>query len=124
MRRTTVLLTVTLLAGTPALSLACEIWCSTPMAETHHTSIGCHRTSAESTASEHVIAAATECHEVPAITALLQKSWQSDTRSAPPIAAVHDSPALLAHRNVSHEGWPVFNGQVRRTSSLRAILRI
>lgn len=124
MRRATALPIVMLLAGTPGVSLACELWCNTPAAETHHSAVGCHRPPDASVPGEQVIPADAECHDAPAVTAFLSESRQPDTRSLTTVSAVHDLPAVLVRRDLMNEGWPVFNDQSARPPVFRAILRI
>lgn len=124
MRRTTVLLIVMLLAGSPGLSLACELWCTTSAAEAHHSAIGCHKTPDPGALDTQVSAAVADCHEAPAVTAFLNETRQPDTRSVTMIAASHDAPAVLVHRALIDEGWSVFNGQSARPPAFRTILRI
>lgn len=125
MRRPTVLLIVMLLvAGTPGVSLACELWCNTPAAETHHSAIGCHRAPDAGVAGEHVIAAAAECHDVPAVTAFVNEARQPDARPVTMVSAVHDTPAVSVDGDLTYEGWSVFNDQSSPPPALRTILRI
>ena len=124
MRRKTALLIVMLLAGNPGVSLACELWCNTPAAETHRGAVGCHRTPGAASAGERVAAATAECHDAPAVIAFLSESRQPDTRSVPMFSAVQDTPAKLAHRDLVGEGWFVFNRQPSRPPTFPTILRI
>ena len=123
MRRTTAILTVMLLAGAPGASLACEIWCNTPAAETHHRAAGCHRTSEEGIPGEQVVVAAIKCHDAPAAAAFVNEARQLETGSVARVS-VHGTPPVFASHDFGHEGWAVFNGHSARPPSFRTILRI
>jgi hypothetical protein len=122
MRRTTALLTVMLVAGTPGASLACELWCNTPAAESHRSAVGCHHTP-DAGQGEQVTATAGECHEAPAVAAFLKESRPPDTHTVT-IASAVDTPAAVFRRDVEHEGWCVFSGRSVRPPALHTVLRI
>ena len=124
MLRPTVLLIVMLFAGTPGISLACELWCNGPAAEKHHSAVGCHRAPNGGLSGEQVIAAAAKCHDAPAVTAFVTEGRQPDARSVALGSAVHDTLAVSVHRDAAHESWRVFNGQSTRPPAFRTILRI
>ena len=124
MRRGTVLLIVMLLAGTPGVSLACELWCNTPAGETHHGTVGCHRAPDAGIPGKQVIATAVGCHEAATITAFVNEPRRPDTRPVTIVAAVSDTPAVWVRGHLTDEGWFIFNGQASRPSAFRTILRV
>ena len=123
MRRPTTVLIVMLLAGAPGVSLGCELWCSTPAAETHHRAVGCHRTPDEGLPGEQVVSAAAGCHNAPAVTPFVNEGRQPETRPVA-MASVHGTPTVFANHDFTHESWSVFNGQSVHAQSFRTILRI
>ena len=124
MRRGTALLVVMLLAGTPGVSLACELWCDTPAAETHHSTVGCHLAPNFGIAGEQVVATASGCHGAAAVTAFVNESRRPDTRPVTIVLGLSDTPAVCVRGHVTDEGWSVFNGQASRPSAFRTVLRI
>src|SRR5687767_14965199 len=66
MIRTATLLIVTMLTGGPVGSLACELWCSSPAAEDHHRSVGCHGVS-QTSPPEPQFASTAGCHDAAAL---------------------------------------------------------
>ncbi len=124
MRRTTALLVVTLLAGTPGLSLACELWCNTPSADAHRGAIGCHKTPDPGAPGRQLLAAVPDCHDAPAVTVFLNEARQPDTRSVTMIASGHETPAAIVRRAPIGDGGSTFNGRSPRRPAFRAILRI
>ena len=123
MLRTTAILIVMLLAGTPGVSLACGLWCNTPAAERHHSAVGCHRTTDAGISGEQVIAAAAGCHDALTVTAFVNEARQSETRSEAMVSAVL-TPAVFVRHDFTREGWLVCNGQSARPPAFRTILRI
>lgn len=123
MLRTTAILIVMLLAGTPGVSLACGLWCNTPAAEGHHSVVGCHRTRDAGIPGEQAVAAAAECHDALAVTAFVNEAQQSETRSVAMVPAVPTHAVFVPHDH-TRRGWFAFNGQSARPPALRTILRI
>jgi hypothetical protein len=123
MLRTTTLLIVLLLSGGPAGALACELWCLTGAAESHHAA-GCHDPSYGRPMGQQVASTA-GCHGAPELAPLISevRLSQSQRSAGPPalfqygyVAAVKTS-ALVA-------GWSgLFVGPLR-PSSFRAVLRV
>ncbi len=124
MLRTTVLLTVTLLAGYPAVSLACEFLCNTPAAVTHHSAAGCHRATAPGGPGEQLVAAAADCPDLPAVTTFLNEIRQPHTRPGMTVSAAHDTPAVLVRGDFMNEDRSVFNGHTSHPPAFRTILRV
>jgi hypothetical protein len=123
MLRTTTLLIAMVLAGAPAGSLACELWCTTSAAEQHHRDIGCHDAAAAWPKGRQVASTA-GCHDAAAMTPFVTEARQ--TESGPVAAApvtFFDSNLIVPADDKTNAGRCVFDVQSPRPSS-RAILRV
>ena len=124
MRRSTALLIGLLLAGHPGVSLACELWCTTRAAVTHHSALGCDTAREADGIGRQVVAAGPECHDARTTIAFLNETRQPDTRPVAMASPAHHSLAGFAGREVVDEGGFAFNVQLSRPPTFRPILRI
>ena len=126
MLRTATLLIVVVLAGASTRSLACELWCATPAADTHHRAVGCHDASqAEPKAAR--IARHAGCHDAVAIMPFITEARQTESRFFGYVAtspALFQSRSIVQHNDGIVTGWSVFNGQPPHGSSSRPVLRV
>lgn len=124
MLHSTAVLIVLLLAGTPGVSLACEIWCNAHGADDRRHTVGCCQNSRDAACGRQEIAAtASECADAPGLSAFLNESRQTDSRPVVSAAAAHESPALLANRD-HPANWFISSVGLTRPPALRTILRI
>jgi len=123
MLRTTTLLIVTVLAGGPASSLACELWCSSAAAEDHHRAVGCHDAS-QNVPTGQQVRSTTGCHAAATTTPFVTEARQTDSANvAGPLAHV-DSSSIGPDSDETTAGRCVFNVQPRRPTSARTLLRV
>jgi hypothetical protein len=73
MFRAATLLIVLALAGAPAASLACDLWCTSAMSPEFHRIVGCHNGFSGRTGNA-VTAASAECHDAVASTPFLAEA--------------------------------------------------
>jgi hypothetical protein len=123
MFRATTFLIVLVLAGAPAASLACDLWCMSALAQEHRRIVGCHRDSVGATASQQIAAVSSECHG--AISGTL---FVADSRSQipdPSTAPVSNTPHLVVILTGDLASTRAHAFQVSvAPSALRSVLRI
>lgn len=123
MLRTATLLIVTILAGGPVGSLGCELWCTSPAAEDHHRSVGCHDASLTSPPGPQ-IASTAGCHDAAAITPFVTEARQTESASIATPPALFESVSIGRGHDKTAAGWCVFDVQPPRPPSSRGILRV
>ena len=124
MQRPTGLLIVLLLVGHPGVSLACELWCTTRTADTHHGTVGCRSASDAEGTGQHVVAAGAECHDARGTIVFLNEGRQPDTRPVTTASPAHWSLANFAGRHAVDEGVFAFIVQLSDPPAFRPVLRI
>jgi hypothetical protein len=124
MLRSTALVIVLLLAGTPGVSLACEIWCNAPGADDCRHGVGCCQHSRDGACARPEIAATgSECGEAPSLSPFLNESRHTSPRPLVSTAAAHEWPNLFANRD--HAGnWFIPGAGRGRPPALPTVLRI
>ena len=124
MLRTATLLIVTILAGGPVGSIGCELWCTSPAAEGHHRSVGCHH-AFQALPPGQQIASAAGCHDAAASTPFVTEARQTESAqvAAAPLA-VFDSSSAGPDNDETAAGWRVFTAPPSRPPSSRAVLRV
>jgi hypothetical protein len=78
----TALLIVLVTAGTPAGSLACELWCNSPGGDDHHRAVGCHDASQSGHNAREVASCVADCGDAAAMTPFVAEVRQTESRSA------------------------------------------
>jgi hypothetical protein len=120
----TTLLIVLTLAGGPAGSLACELWCGSPAAEDHRRAVGCHDASRTWPTGPQVASTA-GCHDAAAITPFVTEARHTESaRVATTPVALFDSIAIGRAIDETTAGWCLFNVQSLRPPASRALLRL
>ena len=120
---TTTLLIVLTLAGGPAGSLACELWCSSPAAEDHQRAVGCHDASRTWPTGQQVVST-TGCHDAAALTPFLTEARQTESDSVAAAASPCVDSSAIGPDNVgATAGCYVFNVQSPRPPTSRVVLR-
>lgn len=122
MFRATSLLIVVTLAGAPAASLACELWCTNPSAEKHRRLVGCHSESADALeGQQHVARVSAECH-----TPLSDTLFLTDSRThvpSPTTLSITPHPLALVKGDAAPTRAHAFDVSLPR-APLRSVLRI
>ena len=122
MFRATSFLIVFALAGAPAASLACDLWCTNPSAEKHRRLVGCHSDSADASEGQPQVASiSTECHD-----ALSGTLFLTDSRNHIPSATTLSmTPHVLPPLNgdAAPPRAHVFDAPLPR-APLRSVLRL
>jgi hypothetical protein len=124
MLRTTSLLIVMVLAGGPIGSLACELWCNSPAAGSHHAAIGCHDASSAPPADQQITSAA-GCHDAADIAPFVTEVRHTESArhtTTPP--AVFQFGSIGADHERIATGWWVFKAQPPRPPSSSDVLRV
>ena len=124
MLRTTTVLIVTILAGGPVGSLACELWCTSPAAADHHRSVGCHNAS-RTVPPGSQIASTVGCHDAAATTPFVTETRQTEsTPVAAASVALFDSHPIGPDNDETTAGWCFLNVHTARPPSSRPVLRV
>jgi hypothetical protein len=127
MIRSTTLLIVMVIAGTPLGSAACELWCHSPAGGDHHRAVGCHDASQSGPKGQQIAPiapSAAGCHDAAAITPFVTEARQTESRSiaAAPVA-FFDASSIGPDNDETTTGWG--NAQPPpRPSSSRPVLRV
>jgi hypothetical protein len=123
MFRATHLLIALALAGGPATSLGCALWCTSPSGQEHHRVVRCYEMSNGPAVRPHVVATGSECLEVGSDIPFLTEP-RSDAPN--PLAGVAPLPSIVATESKRHQAparAPVFNVP-SSDGALHAILRV
>jgi len=120
MFRTLASILVLVLAGTPAASTACEVWCDNAANAGHHL-VGCHEAPAATAAARHITTMASCLDAATAV-------YVSESRPAAdaPVAAAIPRLATLADLNgrQAFPSWTTFDSLIRPPATRHSVLRI
>jgi hypothetical protein len=124
MLRTTSMLIVMLLAAGSTSPLACELWCDSPAAGSHHAAIGCHDASTGSP-GEQQITSITGCHDAAGVAPFVMAIRQTESlcNTITPTAVVQFGSIGADQDGVAAGRW-IFSPQPLRPASFGAVLRI
>jgi len=121
----TALLIVLVMAGGPAGSLACELWCNSPAGEERHRAVGCHDASPFGPAGQQVAPYVAGCHDAAAIALFVAEVRQAEsTRVGTVTAALFDTRSIAPDNDATAAGSYVFDVQPPRPPSSGLVLRI
>jgi hypothetical protein len=123
MRRSLTLLIAMGLAGAPASSLACELWCSTPVAAHHHNAVGCHQDTPITEGSQQVSEVG-DCHDA-AASVFLVEGRKTATAGSELLSATLEGLAVVgSFRCPPTAWWSVVQNEPPHVPPFHTILRI
>lgn len=124
MLRTSTLLIVIVLAGGPVGLLACDLWCTSPGADGHHSAVGCHHRTSQISFIDQQVTPAVGCHDAADITPFLTEARQSESTSPAAVPLTSFDREGLERNDDVAQGWRVLALQPPRPSSSRPVLRV
>jgi hypothetical protein len=119
------LLIVLVVAGSPAGSLACELWCNSPAGDDHHRAVGCHDASQSGPNGQQIAPYVADCYDAAALTPFVAEVRQAE--SAPfgtATATLFDTSSIAPDNDATAAGWWVVDVQPPRPPSSRPVLRV
>ena len=124
MRRSLTLLIVMALAGAPASSLACDLWCLAPAAAHHHDVVGCHKAAA-AVATAPQMSAIGDCADAVTVSPFLLEERKTDVTRVGTEAATIETPSVANSVEGVIAFWEsVVRARPPRGPSFHVILRI
>lgn len=121
----TALLIVLVMAGTPAGSLACELWCNSPAGDDHHRAVGCHDASQSGPNDQQIASHAAGCHDAAGIAPFVAEVRRAESAPiATATGSIVDMRSITPDHDETAAGWCVFDVQPRRSPASHAVLRV
>jgi hypothetical protein len=125
MIRTTTLLIVMAMVGSPLGSAACELWCNSPAGEEHHGVVGCQDASQSGPTGQQIAPSVPGCHDAAAIAPFVAEARPAESAPLRTAAvALFDASSIAPDTEEAAAGWCVFDVQPPRPPSSRAVLRV